>query len=42
MRYFLDTEEVRLHIRRMDEEVQRFVKSPLLVKEESVSGQGTA
>lgn len=42
MRYFLDTEEVRLNIRRMDEEVQRFIKSPLLVKKESASGQGSA
>lgn len=28
MRYFLDTEEVRLQIRRLDEEVRRFVSEP--------------
>lgn len=28
MRYFLDTEEVRLQIRRLDDEVRRFVASP--------------
>ena len=32
MRYFLDTAEVRLQIRRMDEEVRRFVESPVLEK----------
>ncbi|MHB9118316.1 MAG: plasmid mobilization relaxosome protein MobC [Burkholderiales bacterium] len=28
MRYFLDTEEVRLHLKRLDEEVRRFVTEP--------------
>ena len=28
MRYFLDTKEVQLQLRRMEEEVQRFVASP--------------
>jgi hypothetical protein len=40
MRYFLDTEEVRLNLKRMDEEVRRFVTSPVLVKEEG--GQGNS
>ena len=38
MRYFLDTNEVRLQLRRMDEEVRRFVASPVLVKEEGEQG----
>ena len=42
MRYFLDTEEVRLNIRRMDEEVRRFVNSPVLVKEEIASEKSSA
>lgn len=28
MRYFLDTDEVRLQLKRMDEEVQRFITQP--------------
>lgn len=28
MRYFLDTEEVRLQVRRLDEEIRRFVSEP--------------
>ena len=28
MRYFLDTKEVQLHLKRLDEEVCRFVRSP--------------
>ncbi len=40
MRYFLDTEEVRLQLKRMDEEVRRFVTSPVRVKEEG--GQGNS
>lgn len=39
MRYFLDTEEVRLNLRRMDEEIKRFVASPVLVKEEGEQGK---
>ena len=42
MRYFLDTEEVRLNIRRMDEVVRRFVNSPVLVKEEIASEKSSA
>ena len=38
MRYFLDTEEVRLNLKRMDEEVRRFVTEPVLVKEEGPDG----
>lgn len=38
MRYFLDTEEVRLNLKRMDEEVRRFVAEPVLVKEEGPNG----
>ena len=39
MRYFLDTNEVRLQLKRMDEEVRRFVTSPVLVKEEGEQSQ---
>ena len=39
MRYFLDTEEVRLQLKRMDEEVRRFVTSPVRVKEEGEQSQ---
>ena len=39
MRYFLDTEEVRLQLKRMDEDVRRFVTSPMLVKEEGEQSQ---
>jgi hypothetical protein len=39
MRYFLDTEEVRLNLKRMDEEVRRFVTSPVRVKEEGEQGK---
>ena len=39
MRYFLDTAEVRLQIRRMDEEVRRFVESPVLEKNQGGEDQ---
>lgn len=38
MRYFLDTQEVRLQIRRMDDEIRRFVTSPVLMKEKGTDG----
>jgi hypothetical protein len=43
MQYFLDTEEVRLNVRRMEEEVCRFITElALLVKKEGNRENGTS